>query len=247
MFFGTDWNRLQQVADYRMARKTLRAGAIGSIVFGAISAGLGFMPPFDPIAVGIGAVLLGTGLWNLIKPQPAGIVIDGITLLLVGALNIFTAFQGAGAAMWVKLGIFQLIWGVQGIMRYQRFRGALAFVPQETEVRQLDEVAQSLQKARVKDSPDVIEFMTAGFQAKRWRGRLDESVAVLMVQGTSEITIANKNEFEVELNGKGMLSKDHKVKLKLKGKSYQGSFSPMSYERYQNWRAGATIPRALAA
>jgi hypothetical protein len=247
MFFGTDWNRLQQVADYRMARKTLRGGAIGSVIFGSISLGLGFLAGFDLIAVGVGAALLGTGLWNLLKPQPAGIVIDGITLLLVGALNISTAFQGAGAGMWVKLGIFQLIWGVQGIRRYQQFRGALSFVPQDTEVRQLDEVAGSLQKAKVKDSEDVIEFVTAGMHARRWRGRLTESVALLMVQGTSEIYIAGKNEFEVELNGKVMLSKDHKVKLKLKGKSYQGSFSPMSYERYQNWRTGARIPQALAA
>jgi len=183
MRFGNDWNRLQQVADYRMARKTLRTGAIGSIIMGAIALGIGVMPPLTWMPVAIGLTLLGTGLWNMLRPSPAGIVIDGLTLILVGATNILGSLGGGGTTLWVKLGIFQLYWGGVGIMRFKEFRNALGFHPQDTELKALDDLIQTVEKAKVKEAQDTIEFTTTGFHAKVWRGRLDDQGALLIQMG----------------------------------------------------------------
>jgi len=247
MNLGHDWHRLQQVADHRMARKTLRTGAIGSVIVGSLSLILGFMPPMDPIACAVGAVLLGTGLWNITRPQPAGIVIDGLTLILVGAYNILGAFGGGGAGLWVKLGAFQLYWGVQGIMRYTRFRGAFAFAPQDAEVRQLDEMVRSIEKAKVKESTDTIEFTTTGLHARLWRGRLTDTGALLVTIGSHEALVVGKHEFDVEPGGKVVLGNNLKATFTIKGKAYKGSISPQSLERFQSWKMGTSIPLAIAA
>jgi len=248
MDIGHDWNRLQQVADHRMARKTLRNGAIGSIVFGALGVIFGLVQPVDPISVAVGAVLLTTGLWNLARPQPAGIVIAGATLILVGAYNIFGALGGFGAGLWVKMGIFQLFWGVQGIMRYRQFRAALAFSPQETEVQQLDELVRSIEKAQIKESNDTIEFTTTGFTyAKRWRGRLTDTGALLVVLRSHQVYVVGKQVLDLEPSGNAMLSKNFKATFTIKGKTYKGQLSPQSLDRFRSWKMGASVPRPIAA
>lgn len=247
MRFGNDWNRLQQVADHRMARKTLRTGAIGSIIMGALALGIGAMPPLSLVTVGIGVALLGTGLWNLLRPQPAGIVIDGLTLILVGASNILGSFGDGGSSLWVKLGIFQLYWGGVGIMRFKEFRNALGFQPQDTELKALDDMIQSVEKAKVKEANDVIEFTTTGLHAKLWRGRLDDQGALLIQMGQNQAVMALRHEFNIEPGKKVMIGNNLNATLTIKGKTHKGSLSPQSLERYQTWKLGTHIPRAIAA
>jgi len=247
MRFGNDWNRLQQVADYRMARKTLRTGAIGSIIMGAIALGIGVLPPLTWMPVAIGLTLLGTGLWNMLRPSPAGIVIDGLTLILVGATNILGSLGGGGTTLWVKLGIFQLYWGGVGIVRFKEFRNALGFHPQDTELKALDDLIQTAERAKIKEAQDTIEFTTTGLHAKVWRGRLDDQGALLIQMGQNQAVLAARHEFDIEPGKKVMIGNNLNATFTIKGKTHKGTLSPQSLERYQTWKLGTHIPRALAA
>jgi hypothetical protein len=245
--------RLQQVADYRTVRKTLRASGIGSIVFGSLALVGGVAAPFDPILTGLGLVLLGTGLWNTFAPRPTGILVDGITLLLVGLYNIggaaLSAGHGAaGPSLWVKLGIFQLIWGGQAFMRFRRFRDAFQDPPGDVELTQLDGEVSALWKANSKQATDVIEFTTAGLMhAAKWKGRLDDGFALLATANGAEVRIVMKEAFEIEDRGKGLIGSSHRVALKLAGKNRSGAMGLASLERYQQWKTGVVIPKPIAA
>lgn len=244
---GHDWSRLQQIADHRMARRTLRGVAIGSLVVGGVVLALGFIPPGDPLSIGLGALLLGTGSWNLIRPQPAGIVIDGITLCLIGLYNISGAFLGEGAGFWVKLGLFQVFWGGQEMLKFSRFREALSFRPQDTERRAVDESIRALVKTRPKKDPGVFEFVTTGLHAKVWRGRLTEEGALLLKLGSEEAVFLRRHELEIQPGRKVMFGRDLNATIAMDGKTHKGAISPQSLERFHAWKYGVEVPAAIAA
>ena len=245
--------RLQQVADYRTVRKTLRTSGIGSIVFGALALVAGVAPPLDPILTGLGLVLLGTGLWNTLAPRPTGILVDGITLVLVGLYNIggaaLSAGHGAaGSSLWVKLGIFQLIWGVQAFVRFRRFRDAFQAPPSDVEFTQLDGEVSALWKANPKQATDVIEFTTAGLMhAAKWKARLDDGFALLATANGSEVRVVMKEAFEIEDRGKGLIGSSHTLAVTIAGKRRSGAIGLASLERYQQWKTGVVIPKPIAA
>ena len=245
---GHDWTRLQQVADHRMARRTLRGVAIGSLVVGGLVLALGLLPPVDPLSAALGAILLATGSWNLIRPKPAGIVIDGITLCLIGAWNISSAFLGeGGAGFWVKLGVFQVFWGGQEMLKFGKFREALAFEPQDTELRAMDESIRSLLKTRPKKDADVFEFVTTGLHAKAWRGRLMDDGALLVKVGSDEAVLIRRHELEIQPGKKVMFGKDLNATFAILGATHKGAISSLSLERFHAWKYGVEVPAAIAA
>jgi hypothetical protein len=247
MNLGLDWGRIQRVADHRMALKTIRGVAIGSVIWGGVVLTIAMLPPLDLFTAALGVVLLATGSWNLTRPKPVGIVLDGLTICLVGVYNIGAAFVGDGGTGWAKLGVFQLIWGAQEIMRFGKFREALAFEPQDTELQALDESIRAINKGKPKESPDLIEFTMSGLQAKLWRGRLMDDGAILVKRGTHEAVVVRRHELEIQPGNKVMIGKEIKATFAIDGKTHKGTILPQSLERFQQWKHGSVIPAALAA
>lgn len=246
--------RLQEVADYRTVRKTLRGGAIGSLVFGGLALFAGLAAPMDLILTGVGAVLVGTGFWNLLSPRPTGIIVDGATLVMVGVYNVSSVFigaaqgdSGAGGGLFVKLGVFQVIWGVQSFWRYFQFRDAFKAPATGTELLELDGIAAGLWKSKVKDSSDTIEFVVSGLHAKKWKAQLQPEAALMATEGGAELRLCGRDQLDIEDTGKAMLSKTRNVKLRIGAKELKASMSPESFERFRAWKLGVSIPRALAA
>lgn len=247
------FTRLQEVADYRTVRKTLRGGAIGSIIFGALAVFAGLLAPIDPVLTAVGAVLVGTGLWNAFSPRPTGIIVDGVSLWVVGLYNIgsvvMSASQGdtSGAGLWVKLGVFQLIWGGQSFVRFVRFRNAFKSPATGAELLELDEMATGVWKAKVKDTQDTIEFVTTGFGPVKWKARLDPDCALLVTGRGAEVRLVRREALDVEDTGKAMFSRTRKVKVQAGPHTWKGTMSPESLRRFQQWKTGVTLPEALAA
>jgi hypothetical protein len=246
--------RLQQVADYRTVRMTLLASATASVVFGALTVLFAVMPPLEPISALLGLMLLGTGVWNLARPRPTGIVIDGVSVVLLGLYNIVSAAlvlreggSGSASSLWLKLGVFQLIWGAQSFWRYAKFRHAFQSPPTDSEMLQLDGMVTAMWKAKVKESTDLIEFKVSGFHTALWKGRLTDSLAVLAADGGREVKVAARDEIAMSEHGKVLIGKSLKVKITLRGATLNGHVSPESYERFQQWKTGVVIPRAIAA
>lgn len=244
--------RLQQVADYRTVKKTLRTSATVSVVMGAITLLLALVPPFSAVAAVLGLVLLGAGVWNLARPRPTGILVDGASIIVVGLFNIvgevLTLQSGSGGSgFWIKVGVFQLVFGGQAFWRYARFRDAFASPASDAELNQLDGMVTAMWKSKVKESSDLVEFTTSGFHAAQWKARLTDSLAVLATDGGREVKVATRDEIDIAEKGKVLIGKSLKATFTIRGKAVQGVIAPESYERFQQWKTGIVMPRAIAA
>lgn len=245
---GHDWSRLQQVADHRTARRTLRRVAIGSLIVGGIVLALGLIPPADPLTIAFGALLLGTGSWNLIRPRPAGIVIDGIMLCLIGLYNVSSLFLGEGGSVfWAKVGVFQVFWGGHEMLKFRRFREALAFEPQDTERRAMDESVRTLLKTRPKQDAAVFEFTMTGWHPKAWRGRLMDEGALMLKLGSEEVLLLRRHELEIQPGRKVLFGKELHASIAMDGTTHKGAIAPESLERFHAWKYGVDVPAAIAA
>jgi membrane-bound ClpP family serine protease len=245
-------SRLQQVADYRTVRKTLKNSAVVSLIFGAITLFFALLPPFSIITAALGVMLLATGAWNLARPRPTGILVDGVAVIVVGLFNlvssILDAQSGQGASpFWIKMGIFQLIIGGQSFWRFAHFRDAFKSRPADSEMQELDGMVSSMWKSKVKETQDVIEFKVSGFHETPWKARLTDSLAVLATLGGNEVKVASRAEFDIAENGKVLIGKSLKATFTIRGKAMKGTLSPESFERFQFWKTGVVIPRAIAA
>lgn len=244
--------RLQQVADYRTVRKTLQNSATVSLIIGAVTLVIAVVPPLSIISASLGVMLLATGAWNLARPRPTGILVDGASIIVVGLYNIVStvleAQSGAGSsAVWIKMGIFQLVIGGQAFWRYAQFRDAFRTQPADSEMQELDGMVSSMWKAKVKESSDLIEFKVSGFHETPWKARLTDSLAILATLGGNEVRVATRAEFDIAENGKVLIGKSLKATFTVRGKAMKGTLSPESFERFQLWKTGVVIPRAIAA
>jgi len=244
--------RLQQVADYRTVRKTLKNSATVSLIIGAITLAIALVPPLSIISAALGVMLLATGAWNLARPRPTGILVDGVSVILVGLYNIVSTVLEAqsgqgGSAIWIKMGIFQLIIGGQAFWRYAQFRDAFRIQVNDSEMQELDGMVSEMWKAKVKESSDIIEFKVSGFHETPWKARLTDSLAVLATLGGNEVKVATRAEFDIAENGKVLIGKSLKATFTIGGKAMKGTLSPESFERFQLWKTGVVIPRAIAA
>lgn len=242
--------RLQQVADYRTVRKTLRASAIISLVMGAITLLIAIAPPLDPVAALLGLVLLGAGAWNLARPRPTGILVDGASVIVVGVCNIAWSIldlKSGGSGFWIKIGVFQLVLGGQAFWRYSRFRDAFRSPATEAELAELDGLVGTIWKSKVKESVDLIEFKVSGYHETPWKARLTDTLAILATDGGREVKVAARDEIDVAENGKVLIGRSLKATITVRGKAMKGTIPPESYERFQQWKTGVVLPRAIAA
>ena len=244
--------RLQQIADYRTVRKTLKNSATVSLIMGAITLAIAFVPPLSIFSAALGVMLLATGAWNIARPRPTGILVDGASVIIVGLYNIVSTVlemqsgQG-GSAIWIKMGIFQLVIGGQAFWRFAQFRDAFRIQVTDSEMRELDGMVDAMWKAKVKETSDVIEFKVSGFHETPWKARLTDSIAVLGTLGGNEVRVATRDEFDIAENGKVLIGKSLKATFTIRGKAMKGTLSPESFERFQLWKTGVVIPRAIAA
>lgn len=244
--------RLQQAADYLTVRRVVRTWAIGSLVIGLITILLSLIPPFDLVSAVLGLVLIGSGGFNLLRPRPLGLAIDGATVVLVGVFNVVDSVTGmragnSGAAVWLRVGVFQLFWGAQSFWRFARYRHAFDVTPAESDLEQLDESLATLRKARAKESPDVIEFTVSGSRNTRWKGRLGDRDALLTTVVRDEVRVAAREEIEITDRGKVLIGSARKATFTIRGKDMKGTIPAESLERFQQWKTGISMPRPIAA
>jgi hypothetical protein len=247
---GIDVTRLQQAADYRTVRKTVRGGGIACLIFGVLALLAGVAPPFDRVLTAVGLVLLTAGMWNSVVPTPVGIVAEAVAILAVGLYNVASVFGGAGAGstFWAVLGAWQCVWGVQAFARYRRFANAFHEEPTDVELQQVEDLLKGIRKAKVRQSPEHIEFITHGvLQAQPWRARLLEQSAVCVMAGGQEVRVIPRAQLEMVATGKALIGKSVRVTVTLGGRPCKATVPAESFRRYEAWKAGVALPQAIAA
>ena len=238
---------LTQGANFLMVRRLLRGAGIGSIVFGVIAIGLGAYSiqenPVNAILLLLGVLLLAEGIWIVTAPSPAGMVVDGVALLLLGLWNLFVSLanMSAGAGRpgaFVALGAFQIFWGIQSFRRYGRFANLPMKKPDEAMGKWLDGVLNSM-AAGSKETPDRADFLAlVGGKKDTWKGRLLEDVAFFMRGKDEEILIAGKQECSVTPLGTAATGAGAIARIQLGARTFDVTGPLQAIERFQSWKAG---------
>jgi len=246
-------SKLQKVADYRTVRKTLKRSGGWSILFGALALAAAMGTPVDWVLTVLGVVLLGTGVWNIVAPRPTGIILDGVTLLLVGAYNLFGTMLAAMDGVhvsghWAVTGLLQLVWGLQRIQSFRRFANAFLERPSDTEMQQIEETVSTIRKAKAKESTDIIEFTVGdGMHRHVWKARLSGEEAVFVEATGSDLLVGTRETVEITTHGKVLVGSALKADAAVGTVRLKGTISPDSYRLYDQWKTRTFIPKPIAA
>jgi hypothetical protein len=142
-----------------MRRSVRRVAWIG-VVAGTIAAACGLAVPFAPLAA-IGLVIACAGAWNLWRPSLAGMVVDGVTMILTGAFNCLAWLwldetRATAVGRWIFAGVVQIVWGIRRLVLYRTAR----FTRNDPQaIARLETIVRELAKRNVKDDRSVAEFL----------------------------------------------------------------------------------------
>ena len=164
------FDELQRASNFRIIKKSLRTGGIGSILFGVIAMAVGFGSmndnPVNAILGFIGVLLFIEGIWLVSDPKPVGMIVDGIALMILGIWNIIITLantaSGGGSGIFAVLGVWQIIWGIQSFGRYSHFSKLPMHKPTDSLNKQMNTLINEISKSKTKDRTDLIEFRAKG-------------------------------------------------------------------------------------
>jgi hypothetical protein len=243
---------LQKVAEYRRAKRILRAAGIGGIIFGLLALVIGVplleQNPINLILVLLGLVLLGEGIWNVALPTAEGVIVDGIALILVGLWNIFVSVLNVAAgategAHWGVVALFQIGYGIYRFTMYGRFYQAFQERPPAEDVKRLDDIVAKVMRSTYKNSADIINFQTRSFfKQQTWKGQLTGAAALFVDQLGHDVLIAPQDDVEFVKQGKVLIGRTLKVTFRIKDQTFNGLISPESFARYEQWKQGEEEP-----
>lgn len=247
---GNVLQRMRAIAEYREMVKTLRHGAVGCLAFGVLALVGGTLGASESflalILLALGALLVIDGVLALARPSSTGLILHGVCFAAIGIWNIgvtllsLAAVGFQGDEFFLLLGAAQIIIGVHFFRRYPRFARLSTEKPNRDVLRQLDEIAKGIRKAKPKKNEDIIEFTSQGFtKTATWRGRLGVEALTLVARKKHGILFAAPHEVTIDRLGKVLLGKTLKVAVKVPGKTLKGTMSPESYERFAAWKAAA--------
>jgi hypothetical protein len=251
----------QLAADYNIVRKS-RGMGVGSIVWGAINLFVGWLTFYGDIfswlLLLLGFSLIVEGTWICFKPSPKGFLVDGIFLLIIGVWNIVITindfivwsqlvgryyYLSTPSVAFITIGVMQIFWSVFSIKRYQRFSKTPSQKPDPNVSSRVDEILESMKKAKPREVYDLIEFTGAN---TNWKGRLFGDVAVLagvsgwIWKSVGDVAFVPWKDFQIVDKGRYRLSKFRSVQINMGNRVFNGVMKPEAVQRYQQvWSSGS--------
>ncbi|MFI5371648.1 MAG: hypothetical protein ACHQ52_08825, partial [Candidatus Eisenbacteria bacterium] len=241
MFRRDEMPLLQRAIEDEVVRRRLKSSGIGATVFGVISLFGGVMPPVSLLLIGLGALLSFCGLWNLVMVTPAGLLMSAISLMAVGLYNIGSVFLAAASGQhsssaWPVLGVFQIIWGLQTIGIWRRFRHTLSGEVSDTLRARAHGMVDALRKANPKNENDVVVFnSTNGAAPTVVRLRLAPEGLLALAMGKDDVIFATPDQVTFEVKGESKFPRATKGVLRVAGRSWTGTTAPEGAERLRSW------------
>ena len=245
-----DHDELQKWANFRWLRKTLRAGGIGSMIFGALAviagaSGMG-KEMLDTILFSIGLFLLLEGIWIVNAPSPAGVAVDGVALLILGAFNIGstiydikTGEAGHASRGFVMLGIWQIIWGLQGLSRHKTFSSLPIAKPPKERLRWLDSIARLVSNTGTAKASDVIAFSVHS-DKKQLPAQvlLAPDTAIITMDSGRRMLFVRKADLDITSQGSVGVGAFTSMSFSAGTMVGTGVISDESFARYEAWKRG---------
>lgn len=235
---------VQRRFDFLMLRSRLRAGGVGSLIFGVLAVALGVSSmqavPANGVLALLGVVLLAEGVWVLAAPSAGGLIADGVVLVLIGLWNLLVSFANiaasSGSGGFVALGALQIVWGIQAMAQYKRFRYLAGSRFPAEEMKQLTDQAQAIWRADGSQE-DLLDFTSkAVFSEVKWRGKMLPGSLIVLRNGKPFFSLLKK---DVELKTEqGKLYGDPvKAKLRLEKLQLAVTMPRRSLDRLNQWKA----------
>jgi hypothetical protein len=246
-------SKLRQVAEYRVARGTLRLAGAWSVLFGALSIAAGWMwTPVDWALTVLGLALVCTGAGNFLAPRPTFIVADAVTLLLVGAYNLVGAILAVmdglpPSPVRAFLGVLQLVWGVKRLGNFGRFADTFLARPSDAETREIDESVIAIRKAMAQGAPGVIDFTARGMVRKPWRAWLEGENAVFVEAAGRAFLVGTRQNVTIVPRGASARAGVLEAELAVGAARLRITTSAESYRFYERWKAGPGVSKTAAA
>jgi len=237
----SDIQELQQVADYRIMRNTLRGSGIGSIIFGLIGVGLGISAmaenPVNAVLVVIGAFLVLEGIWIVSSPWPGGMILDGLALLAVGGWNIFCTLQsmgvGGGPGFFGILGGYQIYWAFRSFGRYGRFVHLAGNAAPSAELMgQVDSLIKGILTAKGDDAKCVVQFQDGN---KVWKAKLFDTVAVLIQGNGEDMLFLDRDQVTLTAEPADRKGKQYKATFRTPERAVAGMIAPQGMAVCRQW------------
>jgi hypothetical protein len=241
-------DELHQIAEYRRARKMLRATGWGAAIFGIINIAIAvYWLQFSPINVLlllIAVALLGVGIWEIAYPVAVAAILDGMIAITLGLWNIFVTIlnQAAGGPPQfhgILFTVFAISWGVSRFVMYRRFAEGLRETPEPEALKRLEKVVEKIKKLKSAEASDIIGFrVTQQFMKPQqdFKGQLGENAAIFVDKRGHDILVAHKDDVIIKVKGKVLLGKTLKASFRVGEHKLEGTISPESYQRYVDWK-----------
>ncbi|HLP62277.1 MAG TPA: hypothetical protein VK186_25775 [Candidatus Deferrimicrobium sp.] len=236
---------LKKVVDTRMIKKMLRPAAIGSILFGIIAVVMGVQTAhansLNTILAFIGVILILEGIWCAVAPQPLGLVVDGIVLIVLGAWNGFITIEnlqaGGGSGGFIVLGIWQVIMGIKNIKQYQGYAYLANSPVSEESLQRFDLMTANINQLTEHMDESIIEFQAKTlFKKTPLKGKLIEDMILFVDPGKDSYMdkIANVQLKPAKVNP---VEYPAQASLNIGGMIFQGEISQQSLDRFSNWQS----------
>jgi len=248
----TDPAKLRRAADYRNARKTLALAGTWSVLFGGISIAAGWLwMPVDWVLTVLGFALLGTGILNIQAPRPTGIILDAVTLLLVGAYNLVGAILAVmdelppspGRA---ALGVLQLVWGIQRLRNLAQFAAAFLERPPDEDAKEIEQTIWAIRRALAGGPSGVIEF-TAGSAKREWKAKLTGDYAVFVGVASPDFVVGTRANVALTPRANESRGGALEADLAVGATRLKITIASESLRLLEQWKAAAPVSKPAAA
>lgn len=195
-------DKLQAAASHRGMRHGLKWTATAPAVIGAIMIVVGLANGgFGKPAIVLGCVFVAAAVWTFAAAQPIALIVNGILLTLGGfgvtGWIIWDLTHGGEGGRGIIVGLGIGIWGLITMGRYKKFKLVIANLDPMA-VARVDQLVDTLRKARVSDEPEAIKFVEKGeTKETEWRARLF-SDGILLIGSSNLILFLPKSGFSLE-------------------------------------------------
>jgi len=236
-----DMYELSKAFEHRLVLRKLRPHGIGSIVFGVIALFMGISGMreniLNVVLAWLGLVLFVEGIWLIKSPSPAGFIVDGCMLILLGIWNLLVTYLNGGASPFSIIGFLQIYWGINSFKDSSRASAAISFTTSLEDIKKADSLLDAVFKSNFKTNQNYIEFRQNDFLTDQpWKGVLVDGYAVLV--GLKKFTgaIISKEEIIITQKGKYTPGKSYSGTTLLGGKEASLVIPSKSLERLQTWK-----------
>ncbi len=242
-------SELKKAADSMMIQKMLLPAAIGSIIFGIIAIIIGLergidAHPVEIILAFIGMALIIVGTWCAAAPNPLGLRVDGIALIILGGWNILVVIlnlsYGVKGMIWfILLGLWQITWGIYSIKRSKYYSYLSGMTISQESLQELDNIADSISQAPVKEDESMIEFrVKTVFKKTLLKGKLLEDM-ILFVGSKGAFYMDKISKIEIKPFKTISTAYPAKASLNICGHTLVGEIPRKLMDRYLRWKSGA--------